>query len=148
MDKSTEKPPATATYSDVATAELQSDHSPKAWLSKIAYWGVELRGIAPVPLEERVDKRYINVFFVWFTMSTNLLPWVHAFFYQIQFHSLIMIRIVTGMVGTLSYGLSLRDSSLVIIFFSLLCTIPPAFLGTFGAKTGLRQMLQARFTFG
>ncbi|KAJ5917992.1 hypothetical protein N7454_010367 [Penicillium verhagenii] len=129
MGKSIEKP-SVISYSDVATAELQSYHSPRAWLSKFASWGVELRGIAPVPMEERTDKRYINVFFVWFTMSTNLLP------------------IVTGMVGTLSYGLSLRDSSLVILFFSLLCTIPPAFLGTFGAKTGLRQMLQARFTFG
>ncbi|KAJ5930181.1 hypothetical protein N7466_005674 [Penicillium verhagenii] len=129
MGKSIEKP-SEISYSDVATAELQSYHSPRAWLSKFASWGVELRGIAPVPMEERTDKRYINVFFVWFTMSTNLLP------------------IVTGMVGTLSYGLSLRDSSLVILFFSLLCTIPPAFLGTFGARTGLRQMLQARFTFG
>ncbi|KAJ5314728.1 uncharacterized protein N7443_001612 [Penicillium atrosanguineum] len=130
MKKSTEKPPATACYTDVATAELQHDRSPRAWLFKIASLGVEMRGIAPVPLQERSDKRYINVFFVWLTMSTNLLP------------------IVTGMVGTLSYGLSLRDSSLVILFFGLFCTIPPAYLSTFGAKTGLRQMLQARFTFG
>ena len=52
------------------------------------------------------------------------------------------------MVGTLSYGLSLRDTSLVIIFFTLLCTIPPAFMGTLGPKTGLRQMIQARYAFG
>jgi hypothetical protein len=77
MEKTNDKPPATVSYTDVAIAELQHDCSPKAWLSKIASWGVELRGIAPVPLEERTDKRYINVFFVWFTMSTNLLPSVH-----------------------------------------------------------------------
>lgn len=52
------------------------------------------------------------------------------------------------MVGTLSYGLSLRDASLVIIFFTLLTTIPPAFMGTLGPKTGLRQMIQARYAFG
>jgi hypothetical protein len=44
------------------------------WLTKLSSWGVELRGVTPVPLEERIDKRFINVFFVWFAMSTNLLP--------------------------------------------------------------------------
>ncbi|KAL2810747.1 permease for cytosine/purines, uracil, thiamine, allantoin-domain-containing protein [Aspergillus granulosus] len=129
MEKPDEKPPS-ATATDVATAESQTYTSPRTWLSKITAWGVEVQGTAPVPTEEKTDKRYINVFFVWFTMSTNLLP------------------IVTGMVGTLSFGLSLRDASLVILFFSMLCTIPPAYMSIFGARTGLRQMLQARFTFG
>ncbi|KAJ8133113.1 hypothetical protein O1611_g510 [Lasiodiplodia mahajangana] len=74
------------------------------WFAKLSNWGVELRGITPVPLEERIDKRFINVFFVWFAMSTNLLP--------------------------------------------LLCTVPPAYFSTFGSRTGLRQMLHARYTFG
>ncbi|KAL4944299.1 hypothetical protein BDV06DRAFT_233614 [Aspergillus oleicola] len=133
MEKPSEKPPSpTIDLTDIATAESQpiTLTAPKTWLSKIASWGIEVQGIAPVPPEQRTDKRYINVFFVWFTMSTNLLP------------------IVTGMVGTLSFGLSLRDASLVILFFSLLCALPPAFMGAFGARTGLRQMLQARFTFG
>ncbi|PGH23532.1 hypothetical protein AJ80_02486 [Polytolypa hystricis UAMH7299] len=96
----------------------------------LASWGVELRGITPVPLDERTDLRVVSVFFLWFTMSCNLLP------------------VITGMVGTLSFGLSLRNASLVIIFFNLLCTIPPAYLSTLGPKTGLRQMIQARYTFG
>ncbi|KAI1433348.1 permease for cytosine/purines, uracil, thiamine, allantoin-domain-containing protein [Xylaria sp. CBS 124048] len=100
------------------------------WLAKLSSWGVETRGIKPVPLEERTDKRFINIFFVWFTMSTNLLP------------------IVTGILGTFVYGLSLRDCSLVILFFNILLTIPAAYFSTLGPKTGLRQMLQARFTFG
>ncbi|KAI1421369.1 permease for cytosine/purines, uracil, thiamine, allantoin-domain-containing protein [Xylaria sp. FL1777] len=100
------------------------------WFVKLSNWGVELRGITPVPLEERVDKRFINVFFVWFSMSTNLLP------------------VVTGILGTFSFGLSLRDCSLIILFFSLLCTLPPAYFSTFGSRTGLRQMLHARYTFG
>ncbi|KAI1120734.1 permease for cytosine/purines, uracil, thiamine, allantoin-domain-containing protein [Nemania abortiva] len=100
------------------------------WFAKLSNWGVELRGITPVPLEERVDKRFINVFFVWFAMSTNLLP------------------IITGILGTFVFRLSLRDCSLIILFFSLLCTIPPAYFSTFGSRTGLRQMLHARYTFG
>ncbi|KKK20858.1 hypothetical protein AOCH_003967 [Aspergillus ochraceoroseus] len=117
---------------DVAAEESQrkSFQVPDKWLSKITNWGIELRGVAPVPLEERTDKRLINVFFVWFTMSTNLLP------------------IITGMVGTFSFGMSLQDASLVILFFNMLCTIPPAYFSTFGSRTGLRQMLHARFTFG
>lgn len=101
-----------------------------AWLGKITAYGVELRGITPVPDEERVDKRFINIFLIWFTMSTNLLP------------------IITGMVGTLAFGLSLKECSLLILFFSMLCTLPPAYFCTFGSRTGLRQMIQARFTFG
>ncbi|KAL4789137.1 permease for cytosine/purines, uracil, thiamine, allantoin-domain-containing protein [Aspergillus venezuelensis] len=121
---------------DIATAESAHHHSgklsrvPEKWVSRIANWGVELRGVAPVPIEERTDSRFVNVFFVWFTLSTNLLP------------------IVTGMVGTFVMGMSLRDASLVILFFNMLCTIPPAYFSTFGARTGLRQMLHARFTFG
>jgi purine-cytosine permease-like protein len=52
------------------------------------------------------------------------------------------------MAGTLGYGLSLRDASLVIIFFNLICCIMTAFLGTLGPKTGMRQVIQARFSFG
>lgn len=46
------------------------------------------------------------------------------------------------------YGLSLRDSSLVILFFTLLSTVAPAYLATLGPKTGMRQMIQARYSFG
>ena len=52
------------------------------------------------------------------------------------------------MLGPLSYGLSLRDSSLVILFFCMLSTIPPAYLAILGPKTGMRQMIQARYSFG
>lgn len=52
------------------------------------------------------------------------------------------------MVGTFAFGLPLRDCALLILFFSLLCTIFPAYFSTFGSRTGLRQMLHARYTFG
>ncbi|KAL3426541.1 Purine-cytosine permease fcyB 1 [Phlyctema vagabunda] len=97
---------------------------------RILNWGVEENSIAPIPLAQRVDIRVANLFTVWFTALLCLLP------------------IVTGMVGTLSYGLSLRDASLVILFFTLLSTLAPAALGVLGPKTGLRQMIQARYAFG
>jgi purine-cytosine permease-like protein len=46
------------------------------------------------------------------------------------------------------YGLGLRDSALVILFFTLLTTVLPAYLSTLGPKTGMRQMVQARYSFG
>lgn len=52
------------------------------------------------------------------------------------------------MLATLGMGLSLRDASLVILFFALLTCIPPAFMGIGGMKTGLRQLVQARYSFG
>jgi len=52
------------------------------------------------------------------------------------------------MLGPLSFGLSLRNSSLVILFFSMLCGLPCAYLATLGPKTGLRQMSLARYSFG
>jgi purine-cytosine permease-like protein len=45
-------------------------------------------------------------------------------------------------------GLSLRDASLIILFFALLTSIPPAFMGIGGMETGLRQLIQARYSFG
>lgn len=59
---------------DIDTVESQTVISPNSWLSKAAAWGVELRGITPVPFEEKTDTRYINIFFLWFSMSANLLP--------------------------------------------------------------------------
>lgn len=47
-----------------------------------------------------------------------------------------------------AYGLGLRDCALVILFFTLVTTIPPAYLSTWGPKTGMRQMIQGRFSFG
>lgn len=52
------------------------------------------------------------------------------------------------MLATLSFGMGLRDASLVILFFSVLTCIPPAFMGIGGTQTGLRQQVQARYSFG
>jgi len=51
------------------------------------------------------------------------------------------------MIGP-NFGLSLRDSFLIILFFILLTTTLPAYLSTLGPKIGMRQMVQARYSFG
>lgn len=56
--------------------------------------------------------------------------------------------ITFGMLGPVAYNLSLRDSALVILFFNLLATSAPGVLATFGPKTGMRQMIHARYSFG
>lgn len=79
MDLEAKKTPADVSAADMAdidVVETQSLSRRKVWLSRAVAWGVEVRGTTPVPLEERTDSRFINVFFVWFTMSTNLLPYV------------------------------------------------------------------------
>ncbi|KAJ2896705.1 Purine-cytosine permease fcyB [Zalerion maritima] len=95
----------------------------------LTYGRVEERGAVPVPLEERTSTRYFNVFTIWFSMNVNILA------------------ITFGMLGP-SYGLGLRDSALVILFFTMATTLFPAYLSTLGPKTGMRQMVQARFSFG
>ncbi|PNY24594.1 Purine-cytosine permease FCY22 [Tolypocladium capitatum] len=91
---------------------------------------IEENGILPLPVEERTNTRFFSIFTVWFSMNTNILG------------------ITFGMLGPSVYGLSLRDSALVILFFCLLSTLAPGFLAVLGPKTGMRQMIQARYSFG
>lgn len=52
------------------------------------------------------------------------------------------------MLGPMVYGIGFRDSSLIILFFCLLSTTAPAYLAVLGPQTGMRQMIQARYSFG
>ncbi|KAF3767831.1 hypothetical protein M406DRAFT_90406 [Cryphonectria parasitica EP155] len=115
----------------VDDGEVYESHPEKhpKWYQRILDVGFEENGIKPVPLEKRTDKRYWNLFTVMFTALLCILP------------------LPTGMLATLSYGMSLRDASLVILFFSILTCIPPAFMGVGGTQTGLRQQIQARYSF-
>jgi purine-cytosine permease-like protein len=67
-------------------------------------------GIEPVPVERRTDTRANQIFFVWFSWNFNLLAFS------------------TGTLGPSVYGLNLRDSCLVILFFNLLTFTLPAYL--------------------
>lgn len=109
--------------------EVHPEKHPR-WYQRLLDAGVEENGIKPVPLEHRTNTQYSNLFTVFFTCLLNLLP------------------IPTGLLATLAYGMSLRDSALVILFFAMLTCIPPAFMGIGGMETGLRQLVQARYSFG
>ncbi|KAI1371590.1 permease for cytosine/purines, uracil, thiamine, allantoin-domain-containing protein [Hypoxylon crocopeplum] len=104
--------------------------STRKFLARVISAGpVEERGVMPIALEDRTATNYTSYFWIWVGMNINLLS------------------ITFGMLGP-TYGLGLRDCSLVILFFCLLTAAIPAYLGTLGPKTGLRQMIQARFSFG
>lgn len=45
-------------------------------------------------------------------------------------------------------GLDFRASALIIVLFTLVCAVPPAWLTTCGPGTGMRQMVQARYGMG
>lgn len=53
-----------------------------------------------------------------------------------------------GTLGNSIFGMGLTEACLVIVFFNLLCTIPVALFSTWGAQTGLRQMVIGRYSFG
>jgi len=100
------------------------------WYQWLLDAGVEENGIKPTPLEKRTNTNYSNLFTVFFTALLCLLP------------------LPTGLLATLVFGLSLRDAALVILFFSMITCAPPAFMGIGGSQTGLRQQIQARYSFG
>ncbi|KAG7446742.1 uncharacterized protein BT62DRAFT_986678 [Guyanagaster necrorhizus] len=100
------------------------------WSQRLLSWGVEGRGIIPVAPEDRTDTQYYKNFFLWFAWNVNILSFS------------------AGSLGPIAFGLGVRDSCLVILFFNLLCALPPAYLTTWGPQLGLRQMVQARYSFG
>ncbi|XEV05893.1 hypothetical protein FSHL1_011180 [Fusarium sambucinum] len=104
------------------------------WYRLLLQAGVEQNGIRPVPPEERTETQHSNLFTVFFTCLLCILP--------------LEVCIPTGVLGTVLYGLGLQDVSLIIIFFNIVTCIPPAFMGIGGYKTGMRQMVQARYSFG
>ncbi|KAI0340469.1 NCS cytosine-purine permease [Trametopsis cervina] len=111
--------------------ESQDDfHYNPPVMRKLLTWGVEARGILPVPPHQQTDRHYSKIFFIWLSANCNILSFS------------------AGTLGPVVFGLGLRDSCLVILFFNLLTSAPPAYLTTWGPKLGLRQMCQARYSFG
>lgn len=86
-------------------------------------------GIYPVPPEQRIDRQFHKVFFVWFAMNFNILSYVNPVNrYDGYFADHFERRLSTGTTGPIVYGLGLRDSCLLILFLNILCCIPPAYL--------------------
>lgn len=137
----------TSTAVDIRQGDVEP-YTVRSWWQKITKWqAVESAGVQPVPVEDRTNRRVCNIFTLWFTLSLNLITYAMLCCLWTD-KADCLLRIVTGMLGTVTYGLSLRNSSLVILFFTLIGCIPPALLSTFGPKTGLRMMVTARYSFG
>jgi purine-cytosine permease-like protein len=56
--------------------------------------------------------------------------------------------VTTGLIGTLFKGLSTRDACLTILFFGALAGLGPATFSTLGPRTGMRQVVQSRYSYG
>ncbi|KAI5481469.1 hypothetical protein MNV49_004226 [Pseudohyphozyma bogoriensis] len=93
-------------------------------------FGVEVRGIERVPEEERHHANLYDSGFLW--CSANM----------------TISTLSLGTLGNSIWYMGLTDACLTIVFFNLLCTLPVALFSTWGMRTGLRQMVIGRFSFG
>ncbi|TIC04090.1 cytosine-purine permease [Wallemia mellicola] len=102
------------------------------FVDKSSKFGLEVRGIQPVTLEERTHGigALLNIASIWLSANSTVLT------------------LSTGGLGPSSFYLSARDSCLTILFFNLLGNLLPSYLGTFGPKLGMRQMCITRYSFG
>ncbi|KAI9510186.1 permease for cytosine/purines, uracil, thiamine, allantoin-domain-containing protein [Russula earlei] len=120
----------TQSAADPTASESMTNKKYGFLAEKLLTWGVEARGILPVAVKDRTETHFIKLFFVWFSANTNILSFS------------------AGTLGPVVYGLGLRESCLVILFFNLLVAIAPAYFSTWGPKLGLRQLCASRYTFG
>lgn len=99
----------------------------KAWAWLMASDSIEDHGVGPVPEHARTDAHFISNFTIWLTMNMTISCFS------------------AGTLGPLFYGLSLRDSTLVIVFCNLFSCGIPAYVATFGPRLGMRTMGIARY---
>ncbi|KAN0085850.1 Permease for cytosine/purines, uracil, thiamine, allantoin domain containing protein [Tylopilus felleus] len=116
--------------------KANSDHTPLRFLHRVtallAHYGVETHGIAPIPVEERVETRWYQMLFIWFSANMNVLAFG------------------TGTAGPAFFSLGVRDGSIIVVVIDLgirFCLFP-AFFAVFGPKLGTRAMVQFRFSWG
>lgn len=89
---------------------------------------VESRGIAPIPATSRYGSPW-RLFTVWFAPN------------------LTMTGVFAGTLGA-TFGLGLRTGLVAIVAGTLLGAIAPAYLSTWGPRTGAAQLRLARLPFG
>ncbi|KAG2032588.1 cytosine-purine permease [Suillus americanus] len=96
----------------------------------LSRYGIETHGIMPVPAEERLETRWYQLFFIWFSSCMNILTFS------------------TGAAGPAFFSLGVCDSIVIIVIVNLVCCLLPGFFAVFGPKLGLRAMIQARYSWG
>lgn len=120
-------------------------------------------GIRPVQPEERTDTQFSKIFFIWFTMNFNILSYEKSSLYLKLYLSSLQVLgrhfgtggFRTGLARLMSGYLILqppllRSSSIFVRFSTHIATQNTyfTFRTTWGPKLGLRQMVQARYSFG
>ncbi|KAG2135332.1 permease for cytosine/purines, uracil, thiamine, allantoin-domain-containing protein [Suillus clintonianus] len=128
------------------TNDLEKNHYHTGLLRRttqlLSRYGIETHGIAPVPAEARLETRWYQMFFVWFSSNMNILGFS------------------TGTAGPAFFSLGIRQSISIIVIVNMIVLVGVtillwAFLETsqcasavFGPKLGVRAMVQARFSWG
>ncbi|KAG9218316.1 hypothetical protein CCMSSC00406_0007313 [Pleurotus cornucopiae] len=111
---------------------------------RLRLWGVETRGIQPIPETERTDTRYNRIFFIWLRSNFNILR-----FSCLSNFSHTLIPQSKPLVSALAPFLLPTDLGLrTHAFFNMFFTLFPAYLGILGPKLGFRQMVHGRYSFG
>lgn len=112
--------------------EHEDDHSTRSiHKSKYERWaenikGLEIRGIEPVPLEERQQPTAwasLEMFLMWFSMG------------------MAVNNIIAGSLGTLVLKLSYKDAVIYAIFGNLLGCLAVGYMSTFGPRSGTRTLV-------
>ena len=97
------------------------------WNAKVeSLAGLEARGITRVLPEEKHDIKsmgYLQMFSLWFGMN------------------LVVENIVVAFLGPLVFSLGWKDCALIVIFANALSSCGAAYMGTFGAQSGIRTMV-------
>ncbi|GAA5979685.1 hypothetical protein JCM5350_003812 [Sporobolomyces pararoseus] len=91
---------------------------------------VEGHGVAPLSESARTDSKFIQNFTLWLSMNATIACFS------------------TGTLGPVLYGLSMRDSFLVIALVNVFSCGVPSYVACFGPKLGARTMLVARYSYG
>ncbi|KAG1902473.1 cytosine-purine permease [Suillus fuscotomentosus] len=80
-------------------------------------YGIETRGIAPVPADERLDTRWYQLFFIWFSPCMNILGFS------------------SGAAGPAFFSLGVRDSIAIIVTVDLVILGPHNALVLFSGQS-------------
>lgn len=105
----------------------------RTYVRKFVSTNLEERGIKRVQPYERHDTRKLGILQV-------VLFWVSL--------NLAAQNITLGMLGPALFELSFRDAALCAVFGAFLGNLPPAYISTFGPRSGNRSLVVARYVMG
>ena len=130
------------------------------------------QGIFPVPVEERKDRQFYKVFFVWFSANFNVLSYVCPLRQPFTLSLIIVERFaqvlrrycwarhIRSRTARLEPGNSVLQPAMLysarvfvskyiwVLISSHILTDTTPISTTWGPKLGMRQMCQARYSFG